>query len=167
MQKLQYICNIKIVCTDEVNVYNAIDLGRAQMKECEASWPEGFRQPLRKRVRTMKECNKKSTTATAEQFGSGLIFARALALMNPRDIKVEHTLSSELAPVPTSMFNEKMRKLYIAKSKSIRQNKLQVEQSAHATAPPDAIVIDGCALLWVVHWPSKASVQDLDLMLLS
>ena len=59
MQKLQYICNIKIICTDEVNVYNAIDLGRAQMKECEASWPEGFYQPLKKRVRTMNECKKK------------------------------------------------------------------------------------------------------------
>ena len=67
--------------------------------------------------------------------------------MNPRDINVEHILSSELAPVPTSMFDETMRKLRIAKSKSILQNKLQVEQSALATAPPDAIVIDGCAIL--------------------
>ena len=75
MQKLQYICNIKIICTEEVNVYNAIDLGRAQMKECEASWPEGFRQPLKKRVRTMKECKKESTTV-AEQFDSGLIFSQ-------------------------------------------------------------------------------------------
>ena len=167
MQKLQYICNIKIICTDEVNVYNAIDLGRAQMKECEASWPEGFRQPLKKRVRTMNECKNKSTTVTAEQFDSGLIFATALALMNPRDVKVEHIFSSELASVSSSMFDEKMRKLRIAKSKSILQNKLQVEQSARATAQSDAIVIDGCAILWVVHWPSKGSAQDLDLMLLS
>ena len=43
------------ICTDEVNVYNAIDLGKAQLKEYEASWPEGFHQPLRKRVHTTKE----------------------------------------------------------------------------------------------------------------
>ena len=41
------------------------------------------------------------------------------------------------------------------------KNKLQVEQSARATGQPDAIVIDGCAILWVVHWPSKGHVQDL------
>ena len=38
---------------------------------------------------------------------------------------------------------------------------LQVEQSARATGQPDAIVIDGCAIFWLVHWPSKESVQDL------
>ena len=26
---------------------------------------------------------------------------------------------------------------------------------------PDAIVIDGCSILWVVHWPSMGSVQDV------
>ncbi len=36
-----------------------------------------------------------------------------------------------------------------------------MEQSARATGQPDAIVMDGCAILWVVHWPSKGSVQDL------
>ena len=36
-----------------------------------------------------------------------------------------------------------------------------MEQLAHATGQPDAIVIDGCANLWVVHWPNKGSVQDL------
>ena len=56
---------------------------------------------------------------------------------------MEHVLSYELAPVPTSMFDEKMRKLCIAK------------QSARAAGQPDAIVIDGCAILCVVHWPSK------------
>ena len=62
---------------------------------------------------------EKSTTVTAEQLDSGLIFARALALMNYRDIRVEHILRYELAPVPTSMFDEKMWKLRIVKSKSI------------------------------------------------
>ena len=41
------------------------------------------------------------------------------------------------------------------------KEQLQVEQSARATRQPDAIVIDGCASLWVVHWPSQGSVQDL------
>ena len=60
---------------------------------------------------------------------------------------------------------EKTRDLRIAKSKSILKNKLKIEQSARATGQPDAIVIDGCAILWVVHWPSKGSVQDLSQIL--
>ena len=55
----------------------------------------------------MKEYKKKTRTDTAEQFDSGLIFARALGLMNSRDIKVKQILSYELAPVPTLMFVEK------------------------------------------------------------
>ena len=81
------------ICPDEVNVYDAVDLGKAQMEEYEVSWPEGFHQPLKKRVRTMKECKKKTRTDTAEQFDSGLVFARALGLMNSRDVKVEQSLS--------------------------------------------------------------------------
>ncbi len=110
----------------------------------------------------MKENKKKTTTVAAEQFDSGLIFARALALMNSRDIKVEYILSYELASVPVSMFDEITRNLRITKSKSsLLKNKLLVEQSARATGQPDAIVMDGCAILWVLHWPSKGSVQDL------
>ena len=74
---------------------------------------------------------------------------------------MEQILIYELAPVPTSMFEEKTRDLRIAKSKSILKNKLQVEQPARAAEQPDAIVIDGYAILWVVHWPSKGSVHDL------
>ena len=74
---------------------------------------------------------------------------------------MEQILSYELAPVPTSMFEGKTRDLRIAKSKSILMNTLQVEQSARAIGQLDALVIDGCAILWVAHWPSKRSVQDL------
>ncbi len=51
------------------------------------------------------------------------------------------------------MFDEITRNLRIAKSKSLLKNK--------TTGQPDAIVMDGCAILWVVHWPGKGSVQDL------
>ena len=95
------------ICSDDINVHDAVDLGKAQMEEYEASWPEDFHQPLKKRVHTMKGCKKKTRTDTAEQFDSGLIFARALGLMNSRDVKVEQILSYELALVPTSMFEEK------------------------------------------------------------
>ena len=124
------------------------------------SWPEQFHQPLKKRVRTMKESKKKTRTDTADNL-TQLIFARVLGLMNSRDIKVEQILSYELAPVPISMFEEKTRDMCIAKSKSILKNKLQVEQSDRATGQPAAIVIDGYAILWVVHWLSEGVCKTL------
>ena len=81
------------ICPVEINVHDAVDLDQAEMEEYEASWPEGFHQPLKKRVHTMKECKKTTRTDTAEQFDSGLIFARALGLMNSRDVK-EYALCS-------------------------------------------------------------------------
>ena len=54
------------ICPDEVNVHDAVDLGKAQMEEYEASWSEGFHQPLKMRVRTMKECKKKTRIDAAE-----------------------------------------------------------------------------------------------------
>ena len=48
------------ICPNEVNVHDAIDLGKAQMEEYKASWPEGFHQPLKKRVHTMNECQEEN-----------------------------------------------------------------------------------------------------------
>ena len=90
------------ICPDEVNVHDAVDLGKAQMEEIESSWPE--RSP----IHTIKVCKKKTRTDTAEQFNSGPIFASALGLMNSRDVKEKQILSYELPPVPTSMFEEKL-----------------------------------------------------------
>ena len=45
---------------DEVNVHDAVDLGKAHMEEYEASWPEEFHQPLKKIVRTMKRVQEEN-----------------------------------------------------------------------------------------------------------
>lgn len=148
------------ICPAEVNVQDAVTLGKAQQTEYEASWPQGFQQPLKKAVVTMKEAKKKPRTGPSEQFESGLIFARGLALMNSREINVKELMSHELAHVPTSMFEEETGEMRVAKSKSVLKTKLKVEESTRKIGLADAIVIDGCALLWVVHWPAKGTVKD-------
>ena len=37
---------------------------------------------------------------------------------------------------------------------------LQVEQSARTLLPPTTIIIDGYAILWIIHWPTNGIVQD-------
>ena len=67
-------------------------------------------------------------------------------------------LSYELSAVPLALFNKygDMR----SPSKAMLKNKLQVEVSDRCTCTPDAIIIDGCALLWSVHWLVSSTVHQ-------
>ena len=48
----------------------------------------------------------------------------------------------------------------ISKAKSVLKKQLQVEVSARHTSNTDVTVIDGSALLWVVHWPTGGTVKE-------
>ena len=75
--------------------------------------------------------------------------------MSTRAINLRDMLKYELAAVPTSIFDEKRGELRISKSKSILKPRLQVEVTYPSRGTGDAVVIDGCAILWVLQWPSK------------
>ena len=40
------------------------------------------------------------------------------------------------------------------------KHKLQVKHSGRTAFKPDAMVIDRCAVLWVIHWPNNGTVTD-------
>ena len=96
-----------------------------------------------------------------EQCDSGLIFARVMALMSTRASNLNDVLKYELAAVPTSIFDEKSGELRTSKSKSILKRRLQVEVTNPSRGIGDAVVIDGCAILWVLQWPSKGFIKDV------
>ena len=45
-------------------------------------------------------------------------------------------------------------------SKAVLNTKLQVEQSSLIQGVPDAVIIDGCAMLWTVHSSTCDTVED-------
>ena len=92
-----------------------------------------------------------------EQCDSGLIVARVTALMSTIAIYLNDVLKYELVAVPTSIFDEKSGELRTLKSKSILKRRLQVEVTNPSRGTGDAVVIDGCAVLWVLQWPTKDS----------
>ena len=96
-----------------------------------------------------------------EKCDSGLIFARVMALMSIRAINLNDVLKYELAAVPTSIFDGNSAELRISKSKSILKRRLQVEVTNPSRGTGDAVVIDGCAILWVLQWPSKGFIKDV------
>ena len=96
-----------------------------------------------------------------ERCDLGLIFARVTALMSIGAINLNDVLKYERAAVPTSIFDGNSGELRISKSKSILKRRLQVEVTNPSRGTGDAVVIDGCAILWVIQWPSKGSIKDV------
>ena len=48
----------------------------------------------------------------------------------------------------------------ITKTKSTLKKKLQIEVSDRTCNPPECIILDGCAILWIINWPTHGTVED-------
>ena len=68
--------------------------------------------------------------------------------------------------MPPSMFEDNGDML-LTKSKSILKQKLQVELSVRICLVPDAINIDGGAMLMVIPWPTNGTVKDIVINMLT
>lgn len=128
------------------------------MAEFESGWPTSFNKTLTKKVTLMTSTKKSIKLDGRPVYDTELIYTRVICLQQYRDIDIKDVLSYELSPVPASLFDESgaMR----AQSKAILKTKLQVEQSSRIQGVPDAVIIDGCAMLWTVHWPTNGTVED-------
>ena len=144
--------------TDKVNADESIKIGREQMTEFESGWPTSFNKTLTKNVTMMTSAKKSIKLDGQPVYDTELIYTRVICLQQYRDIDITDVLSYELSPVPASLFDESgaMR----AQSKAVLKMKLQVEQSSRIQGVPDAVIIDGCAMLWTVHWPTSGTVED-------
>lgn len=82
------------------------------------------------------------------------IYARVLGIMatSRESVSIETLFSHELALQPTALFYENgdMR----TTSKAAMKNKIQIMSGVRNQEPPTVIILDGCAILWTVPWPS-------------
>ena len=148
------------ISPDSVNVDNSLAIGLQQMKDYEQGWPQSFHKPLTKKVVLMSVSRKHIKVNDIPVFDTSLIYSRVLGLQKARDINLKDVLSHELAGIPTSMFDEKTGGMRITSSKSTLKKKLQVEVSNRTSSQAECIVLDGCAVLWVIAWPDRGVVQD-------
>ena len=80
-------------------------------------------------------------------------------LLSAGHIQMEDLFKYELPQVATALFKDKGEGTYPT-SKVVLKNALKVEVSTR-TIVPDAIIIDGCAMLHgAVHWPNRGKVND-------
>ena len=94
-------------------------------------------------------------------YDTTVIYSRVIAIQgSSRELDLKKVLSYELAPVPASMFHDSGA-ARMCKAKSDLRKRLARETSLRIveTNQPTA-VLDGSAILWVVHWPAKGTVVD-------
>ena len=121
---------------DAVSVDNYVATGKEQMKQFETGWPKTFYEPLSNKVVTMSVTKKRIKLGSADCCGTNLIYSIVMGLMSSRDVDLTDVFSHQLAPVPTSMF-EDSGDMRITKSKSTLKRKLQVEQLPRTLPTPE------------------------------
>ena len=115
----------RIVQDADLNVHLALDLGTAQMIDYESHLPGGFYAKLKKNVKTMAVATNQTTRLGNSNYilDTEFIYARVIGLMaSSKDtIAIENLFYYELAPHPTSLFDDcgQMRNT----AKSILKNK--------------------------------------------
>lgn len=152
----------EVILNQEVNVDNALELGQKQQEEFESAWPDAFYKPLKRAAINMTASRKSIDVGGHKIIDTGVFYARALALhSSQRDgsPSIETMLATELSPIATAMFDDEghMR----ATQKSQLKREIAIEKS-HRGVMKDSYFLDGCAILWVVAWPSSSNaiVQD-------
>lgn len=147
------------ISSDKVNVPCSMQIGRNQMISFEESWPRGFHETISKKVVTMNESKKHIKVGEVEVYNTEVIFARVVCLLSAGQINLDEIFCYELSPIPTSLFevNGEPRG---SKAKAVLKNALKVEIPTRNDLQVDVIILDGCAILWNVHWPVKGTVRD-------
>lgn len=149
------------VFSDEINVYDAVKIGRNQMNEFENGWPEYFYERIPQQVKTMSATKKSILVDTAKVCDTEIIYSRIIGLQaSSRGINVEKVLSHELSPIPTSLFDD-FGEMRLCKAKSKLKTLLMEDLSSRTlTMNGTVLIIDGSAMLWVIPWPDHGSVRD-------
>ena len=148
-----------------VNIYNvnkSLEIGIDPMNKFQESLPEGFRVKLSTKVVTMaagRKTSQKKTNAV-KPYNADLIMSRVLYLLGSNQLDFTTLFNCELAPVPTSLFEDSGEARYPT-TKSVLMNKLKVEVSSRGIVP-DAVVVDGGEMLHsAIYWPKDGLVSDL------
>ena len=144
----------------KINVKKSVEIGTKQMVSFQRSLRDGFRSTIKKETITTTETGKSGRkNKTVEVYNTEIIFSRVMYLLSAGHIQMEDLFKYELAPVPKALFKDTGEDRYPT-SKAVLKYALKVEVSTRTIAP-DAVIIDGCAMLHsAIHWPKRRNVNN-------
>ena len=146
------------IAQPNVNIDKALEVCREQLKQFEASWPDGFYNTLSKQVVTFAERTKRLPVGESAIVDQEAIYARVIGLLvSQRDLGLQQVLSTELTAYAPSMFQAD-GEMQVATGKSTLKNSLKVQVSQRLITSPTAIVMGVSAVLWTVDWPTHGTV---------
>ena len=146
------------IAQPNVNIDRALEVCREQLKQFEASWPDGFYNTLSKQVVTFAERKKRLYVGDSAIVDQEAVYARVIGLLvSQRDLDLQQVLATELTAYPPSMFQAD-GEMQVATGKSTLKNSLKVEVSQRLITSPTAIVMGVSAVLLTVDWPTHGTV---------
>lgn len=149
----------KVVNHPLLNVDNAQELGKQEMDKFEKGWPESFHKTIHKTVNTMAMDKKHVKVGETRVYDTEIIYARIMDLQeSARTFDTKQLMAHELSPHPTSIF-DKNGNMRVAKAKANLKISLGIEISSR-NVKYDVALLDGCAVMWVIPWPTNGTVQD-------
>ena len=124
------------------------------MKQFDTGWPKTFYEPLSHKVVTICLSPRNVSSWDQRIVNTNLIYSRVMGLMSSRDVDLTDVFSHE----PKCQL--RCLKIEDNEVKTTLKRKLQVEQSPRTLSTPETIVVDGCAILWIMQWPKHGTVQQ-------
>ena len=147
------IASCKIERDSSVNVTDRVDIEKEKMKEVYETFPDGFYSQIKKKA------EKTCSIGDIEIYSTEAIYTCITCLVSASSIKIKDVLKYKLSPVPTSFFDEN-GDLRLIKKKSELKNTLKTEVSNRCIIT-EALVVDGNAVLWALHWSLEGTNEDL------
>ena len=77
---LMNIATGEVMLNEDINVDQAMELGKRQLQEFEAGWPEAFHLPVKNSVITWTANNKSINVNGQKIVDTGIFYARALGI---------------------------------------------------------------------------------------
>ena len=68
------------IADDAVNAHDAVSIGTEALKEQERQWPEGFRNTISRKVKTIADGKKFVSVETEKVYGTTVIYNRVIAI---------------------------------------------------------------------------------------
>ena len=96
----------------------------------------------------------KEKVGAADNVNTELIYVRVIGIMasSREKIPTKTLFSYELSTYPSALFDN--NGLMRSNAKSVLKSKLKVECDQKNQTPAEVVILDGCAILWSVPWPT-------------